>query len=163
MNDDNGGSRGVQPVRDFDDSARVELGPPGADGQIGVGVIDEDRRFVGEVEFDARADSARSLGVRVVKTSGSWNEYLSQTVSLTTTMQTFTMTFTVNDTVDPTTNFEFVRVFEEFEQNHYAGWDLKIFVREYVFLYVSHFGSNKLPNLQFQLRSPDPSSNLASV
>ena len=55
------------------------------------------------------------------------------------------------------------RVFEEFEQNHYAGWDLKIFVREYVFLYVSHFGSNKLPTLQFQLRSEDPSSNLASV
>ena len=55
------------------------------------------------------------------------------------------------------------RVFEEFEQNHYAGWDLKIFVREYVFLYVSHFGSNKLPNLQFQMRSEDPSSNLASV
>lgn len=55
------------------------------------------------------------------------------------------------------------RVFEEFEQNHYAGWDLKIFVREYVFLYVSHFGSNKLPALQFQLGSQDPSSNLASV
>jgi|GEM_PF-5532429 len=60
-----------------------------------------------EVQFDARADSVRSLGVRVVKTSGSWNEFLSQTVNLTTAMQTFTMTFTVNDTVDPTTNFEF--------------------------------------------------------
>jgi radical SAM superfamily enzyme YgiQ (UPF0313 family) len=55
------------------------------------------------------------------------------------------------------------RVFEEFEQNHYAGWDLKIFVREYVFLYVSYFGSNKLPTLQFQLGPQDPSSNLASV
>ncbi len=55
------------------------------------------------------------------------------------------------------------RVFEEFEQNHYAGWDLKIFVREYVFLYVSHFGTNKLPTLQFQLGPQDPSSNLASV
>ncbi len=55
------------------------------------------------------------------------------------------------------------RVFEEFEQNHYAGWDLKIFIREYVFLYVSHFGSNKLPALQFQLASADPSSHLASV
>jgi len=40
---------------------------------------------------------------------------------------------------------------------------LKIFVREYVFLYVSHFGSNKLPTLQFQLGLQDPSSNLASV
>jgi radical SAM superfamily enzyme YgiQ (UPF0313 family) len=55
------------------------------------------------------------------------------------------------------------RVFEEFEQNHYAGWDLKIFVREYVFLYVSYFGSNKLPTLQFQLSPQDPSANLASV
>ena len=55
------------------------------------------------------------------------------------------------------------RVFEEFEQNHYAGWDLKIFVREYVFLYVSYFGSNKLPTLQFQLGPQEPSSNLASV
>ena len=55
------------------------------------------------------------------------------------------------------------RVFEEFEQNHYAGWDLKIFVREYVFLYVSYFGSNKLPTLQFQLGPQDPSANLASV
>ena len=55
------------------------------------------------------------------------------------------------------------RVFEEFEQNHYAGWDLKIFVREYVFLYVAHFGTNKLPFLQFQLNPQDPSSNLASV
>jgi hypothetical protein len=55
------------------------------------------------------------------------------------------------------------RVFEEFEQNHYAGWDLKIFVREYVFLYVSHFGSNKLPTLQFQLSPQVPSSHLTSV
>jgi radical SAM superfamily enzyme YgiQ (UPF0313 family) len=55
------------------------------------------------------------------------------------------------------------RVFEEFEQNHYAGWDLKIFVREYVFLYVSYFGSNKLPALQFQLGPQNPSSHLASV
>jgi len=55
------------------------------------------------------------------------------------------------------------RVFEEFEQNHYAGWDLKIFVREYVFLYVSHFGSNKLPTLQFQVSPQVPSSHLASV
>jgi hypothetical protein len=43
------------------------------------------------------------------------------------------------------------RVFEEFEQNHYPGWDLKIFIREYVFLYVAKFGTNKLPALQFRL------------
>ena len=41
------------------------------------------------------------------------------------------------------------RVFEEFEREHYAGWDLKVFIREYVFLYVSKFGTNKLPALQF--------------
>ncbi len=55
------------------------------------------------------------------------------------------------------------RVFEEFEQNHYAGWDLKIFVREYVFLYVSYYGTNNLPTLQFQLDSQDPSSQLVSA
>ncbi len=41
------------------------------------------------------------------------------------------------------------RVFEEFERNHYPGWDLKIFIREYVFLYVARFGTNRLPALQF--------------
>jgi radical SAM superfamily enzyme YgiQ (UPF0313 family) len=40
-------------------------------------------------------------------------------------------------------------VFEEFERNHHTGWDLKIFIREYVFLYVAKFGTNKLPILQF--------------
>jgi anaerobic magnesium-protoporphyrin IX monomethyl ester cyclase len=55
------------------------------------------------------------------------------------------------------------RVFEEFEQNHYAGWDLKIFIREYVFLYVAHFGTNKLPSLQFRFDSQDSSTKLASV
>src|SRR2546425_723922 len=42
------------------------------------------------------------------------------------------------------------RVFEEFERNHYPGWDLKIFIREYVFLYVARFGTNKLPAIQFR-------------
>jgi hypothetical protein len=47
------------------------------------------------------------------------------------------------------------RVFEEFERNHYYGWDLKIFIREYVFLYVARFGTNRLPALQFR---PDAES-----
>ncbi len=55
------------------------------------------------------------------------------------------------------------RVFEEFEQDHYEGWDLKIFIREYVFLYVSHFGTNKLPALQFKISSEDSQSALASA
>ena len=42
------------------------------------------------------------------------------------------------------------RVFEEFEQRHYPGWDLKIFIREYIFLYVARFGTNRLPALQFR-------------
>ena len=42
------------------------------------------------------------------------------------------------------------RVFEEFERDHYQGWDLKIFIREYVFLYVAKFGTNRLPALQFK-------------
>lgn len=41
-------------------------------------------------------------------------------------------------------------VFEEFERNHYPGWDLKVFIREYVFLYVARFGTNRLPALQFR-------------
>ncbi len=55
------------------------------------------------------------------------------------------------------------RVFEEFEQNHYAGWDLKIYIREYVFLYVAHFGTNKLPALQFRITPEQSSEALANV
>jgi anaerobic magnesium-protoporphyrin IX monomethyl ester cyclase len=42
------------------------------------------------------------------------------------------------------------RVFEEFERNHYAGWDLRLFIREYIFLYIARFGMQKLPDLQYQ-------------
>ena len=55
------------------------------------------------------------------------------------------------------------RVFEEFEQNHYEGWDLRIFVREYVFLYVAHFGTNQLPSLQFKYAGSNPSTKLTTV
>jgi anaerobic magnesium-protoporphyrin IX monomethyl ester cyclase len=41
-------------------------------------------------------------------------------------------------------------VFEEFERNHYAGWDLRLFIREYIFLYIARFGLQKLPDLQYQ-------------
>ena len=41
------------------------------------------------------------------------------------------------------------RVFEEFERNHYPGWDLRLFIREYIFLYIARFGLQKLPDLQF--------------
>jgi radical SAM superfamily enzyme YgiQ (UPF0313 family) len=44
------------------------------------------------------------------------------------------------------------RVLAEFEQNHYEGWDLRIYIREYVFLYVAHYGTNKLPLLQFRVK-----------
>lgn len=42
------------------------------------------------------------------------------------------------------------RVLAEFERNHYEGWDLRIYIREYVFLYVAHYGTNNLPLLQFK-------------
>lgn len=42
------------------------------------------------------------------------------------------------------------QVLQEFEQDHYEGWDLRIYIREYVFLYVAHFGTNKLPFIQFK-------------
>lgn len=44
------------------------------------------------------------------------------------------------------------RVFEEFERNHNPGWDLRLFIREYIFLYIARFGMQKLSDLQF---SPD--------
>ncbi len=42
------------------------------------------------------------------------------------------------------------RVFQEFERNHNPGWDLRLFIREYIFLYIVRFGLQKLPDLQYQ-------------
>ena len=42
------------------------------------------------------------------------------------------------------------RVFEEFERNHNPGWDLRLFIREYIFLYIARYGLQKLPELQYQ-------------
>jgi radical SAM superfamily enzyme YgiQ (UPF0313 family) len=42
------------------------------------------------------------------------------------------------------------RVFQEFELNHHPGWDLRLFIREYIFLYIARFGMQKLPDLQYQ-------------
>ncbi len=42
------------------------------------------------------------------------------------------------------------RVFEQFEQNHNPGWDLRLYTREYIFLYVSRFGLDKLSDLQYK-------------
>jgi hypothetical protein len=42
------------------------------------------------------------------------------------------------------------RVFQEFERNHYSGWDLRLYIREYIFLYICRFGLKKLPDLQYQ-------------
>jgi radical SAM superfamily enzyme YgiQ (UPF0313 family) len=41
------------------------------------------------------------------------------------------------------------RVFAEFERNHNPGWDLRLFIREYIFLYIARFGLQKLSDLQF--------------
>jgi len=43
---------------------------------------------------------------------------------------------------------EALDVFEEFELNHDPKWDLRTCVREYVYLYIEHFGNNNLPQLQ---------------
>lgn len=53
------------------------------------------------------------------------------------------------------------RVFEEFERNHHPGWDLRVFIREYIFLYVARFGTNRLPALQFKPRFDDPVGSIA--
>ncbi|MDH4236404.1 MAG: radical SAM protein [Nitrospira sp.] len=42
------------------------------------------------------------------------------------------------------------RVFEQFERNHNPGWDLRLFIREYIFLYIARFGLQTLPDLQYQ-------------
>jgi anaerobic magnesium-protoporphyrin IX monomethyl ester cyclase len=45
---------------------------------------------------------------------------------------------------------EALDVFEEFEQKHDPKWDLRTCVREYIFLYVERFGTNKLSQLQMR-------------
>ncbi|MBX3326730.1 MAG: cobalamin-dependent protein [Nitrospira sp.] len=41
------------------------------------------------------------------------------------------------------------RVFEQFERNHNPGWDLRLYTREYIFLYISRFGLGKLSDIQY--------------
>ena len=41
------------------------------------------------------------------------------------------------------------RVFQQFERNHNPGWDLRLFIREYIVLYIAKFGLQKLSDLQF--------------
>ncbi len=43
------------------------------------------------------------------------------------------------------------RVFQEFERNHNPGWDLRLYIREYIFLYIAKFGLEKLRDLQYQV------------
>jgi hypothetical protein len=42
------------------------------------------------------------------------------------------------------------RVFEQFERNHNPGWDLRLYIREYIFLYISKFGLGKRQDLQYE-------------
>ena len=42
------------------------------------------------------------------------------------------------------------RVFEQFERNHNPGWDLRLYTREYIFLYISRFGLSKLSDIQYK-------------
>jgi hypothetical protein len=42
---------------------------------------------------------------------------------------------------------EALEVFEAFERDHDTKWDLRTCVREYIFLYVDHFGTNHLTQL----------------
>ena len=45
---------------------------------------------------------------------------------------------------------EALDVFAGFELNHDPKWDLRTCVREYIFLYIDHFGNNDLPQLQMR-------------
>jgi len=47
------------------------------------------------------------------------------------------------------------RVFEQFERHHHPGWDLRLYIREYIFLYISRFGLGKLSDLQYFSRKID--------
>jgi len=42
---------------------------------------------------------------------------------------------------------EALKIFEKFERAHDPKWDLRTYVREYIFLYVDHFKTNKLNRL----------------
>ena len=42
------------------------------------------------------------------------------------------------------------RVFEQFEKNHNPGWDLRLYTREYIFLYISRFGLGKLSDIKYK-------------
>ena len=52
---------------------------------------------------------------------------------------------------------EALDVFEDFERNHDPKWDLRTCVREYVYLYIEHFGNNNLP--QLKMRSDQQKEN----
>ena len=43
-----------------------------------------------------------------------------------------------------------LEVFDEFEKNHDLKWNLRTCVREYIFLYIDHFGTNHLPQLHMR-------------
>ncbi len=43
-----------------------------------------------------------------------------------------------------------MEVFAEFEENHDGKWDLRTAVREYIFLYIDHFGTNELTQLHIR-------------
>ena len=45
---------------------------------------------------------------------------------------------------------EALDVFAGFERHHDPKWDLRTCVREYIFLYIDHFGNNDLPQLQMR-------------
>ena len=45
---------------------------------------------------------------------------------------------------------EALDVFAGFERNHDPKWNLRTCVREYIFLYIDHFGNNDLPQLQMR-------------
>ncbi len=54
------------------------------------------------------------------------------------------------------------RVFEQFEQHHNPGWDLRLYIREYIFLYISKFGLGKLADLQYlSMKTAGVSTTLA--
>ena len=56
---------------------------------------------------------------------------------------------------------EALEVFEEFESNHNPNWDLRTCVREYIFLYIDKFKTNRLT--QLFVKPDEPKDQLQST
>jgi len=60
------------------------------------------------------------------------------------------------------TCLEAMQLCEEFYQNDFEPWAVRVNAREHVFLYISKYGTNRLPQIYAKLRSGDSVSGLVT-